>query len=330
MMIKVFGLFSILFYVFNSNLFGQWIQGNGEYANSHVMRFIVADSKLIAGCAEGVIFYNSVNDTWNEKVATGMVVDLVAYDGEIYVVNAANQIKVISKSKEIKNIPFHPEQFDIKSIRQIFVYNNRLYLGGYKGVFYQSLGDTVWYKMNVEKNIPIPLGIKKIIEFQGNILALSKDGILISFNGTSFTKLIRNDNILQFGTISTKPIKSNETESYKLKSIESQAETLFTYSGRKIFFTKNLVTWEKYMSTGEVLQVKPICCCYGIMLNTIDALYYSFKTNNLIKIPPLPKNGNEISSPNDYCIFNDKIYASILQTEHNGIYYLNFNYSLKF
>jgi hypothetical protein len=328
-----YSLFIILLSIARLDVLGQWTQCKGDFAHYQVQKFAVFDSFLIAGCREGsVIYYNNVNNTWDQKVETGMVVDLATYKSNVYVLNAANQIKSISSSKEVKEIDFPIEKFGIRSLQQIFVSNNILYLGCYKGVFYQSFGDTLWFQMNSLKDGVFPVGVINIIEFQGKIVVLANNGIYISTNGKTFERHIKNEDILSFGATSKKLLQQNEINSYKLKNIVCNENSLYTYSGMEIYTTKDLINWQRNKCDSEILHIKPICC-NGIIINAFK-LYYSF---NLSKWNEIPSNKLESSTPmlaSIIFIFHNKIFAGVIdrldESQRNGIWSLPFNYSLQF
>lgn len=321
----------VLLAIWNFDSSGQWTHCNGEYSkNIHINKFIVTDTSLIAGCREGIIFYNDKNDSWDEKLITGAIIDITSYKGKLYLINAANQIKVISSSKEMNDIHFNLEKFDIKSISHILVFNNRLYVGGFKDVFYQSLGDTIWYKINAEKDIVSPLDIKKIIEYQGKFLVLSRHGIHISYDGTTFSRFIRNEDILRNGSTLNSPPEPKVMNSYKLKSLEFNDKSLYVYSGMEIFKTEDMIKWEKYdVIFSELMQLKTICC-NGIILNTIGNLSYSFQKNVWEKIPPLIIGNIYGGAPSVFCVYQNKIFGGVIYPEYNSIWQIRFNYKIEF
>jgi hypothetical protein len=329
-MLKNYIFIIIIIEIINFDISGQWIHCNGEYANVQIHKFILVDSLLVAGCKEGVIYYNRIKDSWDQKLETGAIIDITSHNGKLYLINAANQIKVISSSKEMNDIHFNLGKFDIKSITHILVYNNSLYVGGFKDVFYQSLGDTIWYKINAEKNIASPLDIKKIIEYQGKLLVLSRHGIHVSNNGTTFSRLIRNEDILRFGSTLNSPPEPKVMQSYKLKSVACNEKSLYAYSGMEIFKTEDMVKWEKYdVIFSELMQLKTICCD-GIILNTLGNLSYSFQKNIWEKIPPLKIGNIYGGAPSVFCVYHNKIFGGVIYPDNNSIWQMNFNYSLKF
>lgn len=320
----------VLLTIWNINTSGQWIHCNGEYSkNVHIKKFIVTDTSLIAGCREGVIFYNEKNDSWDKKLLTGAIIDITEYNGKLYLINAANQIKVISSSNDITDIHFDLEKFDVKSITQILVYKDRLYVGGFKDVFYQSLGDSVWHKLNTEKNIAIPLDIKKLIGYRDKILVLSRNGIHVSNNGTTFSMLINSENILRFGSTLNSPPEPMVINSFKLKGLVCSEMSLYAYSGAEIFKSKDLVNWEKIEGFVEIMQLVPTCCD-GIMMNTMAGLYHSFQKNIWEKMPSLIIENVVSGGPSVFCVYYNKIFGGVLYHDNNGIWQMSFNYLIKF
>lgn len=288
------------------------------------------DSGLIAGCREGLIYYNSLAKTWDQKVETGPVIALCAFHGNTYVLNSISEIKIIRPDRTLKNIDFDLKKFNLRSLTDIRVINNKLYASSYEGVFYKDLSDTTWHKMNLLSNIHTHESVWILIEFQGNLMAFCKDGICLSTDGKNFNQIIPNEVILKKSIANNIHIGAKEINNYKIKRIEPLNGRLYAISSHEIFFSDDLMNWERLPKEilTECFGIIPLGCDGQLVWG--DKLKYSFNNKDWIELPVLKTTDNTTQFPNDVFIFQNTIFSGHIMSEINGIWQLTYRKELSF
>jgi hypothetical protein len=214
----------------------------------------------------------------------------------------------------IDSVPF--KEIIATNVHSIAIIHKRIYVGALKGVFYKDIDDSIWHIMNTPKEIKSIKSTVQIIEFQNKILCKTDFGIPISYDGNSFTELYD-------------PIVPSPDSLRGHGGILSIANNkLYICSYDDILSTSNLHFWERVSFDKGAPNLLTAIGCSGVIIKGLRGLYYSFDEKNWNEIPRfsfiIP------TSPISLCVFNKKIFTSLIGNDITGIYSINFNYQLKF